>query len=153
MTFSRRCCCCLPGSKLFLHAFFSSPIAAAITAHGFIGSNIKDLSENQPDEPLIESLRDDAKVVESSLFFVDDFLRNTLDIHASAANAIEMRMAPVDLLKDVLEPVCSILHQRDGHVNVSFDCPENLVVLTDCLRLKQVRCWKLCDLPLLDIDN
>jgi hypothetical protein len=29
-----------------------------------------------------------------------------------------------------------MLYQRDGGVDVSMDCPKNLIVATDCLRLK-----------------
>ena len=82
------------------------------------------------------SLQEDVKIIGSSLSFIDDFLRSMLDIHASAANKLEIHWAPADLLTDVLEPVRSILHQRD--VDVTVYCPENLVVMTDCLRLKQV---------------
>jgi CheY-like chemotaxis protein len=61
-----------------------------------------------------------------------------LDMYRAAANKLEVKLAPMDLLKDVLEPVCSILYQRDGSVSVTMDCPENLIVATDCLRLKQI---------------
>jgi signal transduction histidine kinase len=47
-------------------------------------------------------------------------------------------LAPAHLLKDVLEPVCNIIYQRNGCVGVTVDCPENLFVATDCLRLKQI---------------
>jgi signal transduction histidine kinase len=30
-----------------------------------------------------------------------------------------------------------MLYQRDGGVDVTVDCPKNLIVATDCLRLKQ----------------
>jgi signal transduction histidine kinase len=34
--------------------------------------------------------------------------------------------------------VCNILYQRDGGVDVTVDCPKNLIIATDCLRLKQI---------------
>ena len=83
-------------------------------------------------------MQEDAQIISSSLSFIDDFLRSLLDMYRAAANKLEVKSAPTDLLKDVLEPVCSILYQRDGSVDVKVDCPENLIVATDCLRLKQI---------------
>jgi signal transduction histidine kinase len=31
-----------------------------------------------------------------------------------------------------------MLYQRDGGVDVTVDCPKNLIIATDCLRLKQI---------------
>ena len=125
-----------------LNAFLAhevrNPIAAAMSAHGFVASAVDDALKKKPDDELMASLQEDVKIIGSSLFFIDDFLRSMLDIHASAANKLEIRLAPTDLLKDVLEPVRSVLYQRDSPVDVTVDCPENLVVMTDCLRLKQV---------------
>jgi signal transduction histidine kinase len=47
-------------------------------------------------------------------------------------------MTPTDLLHDVLEPVGGMLHQRHGKVKVVVNCPKNLVIMTDRLRLKQI---------------
>ena len=121
-------------SILFL--FIYSPVAAAMSAHGFVASAVQEDSSKTTDKAFLTSLQEDVKIIGSSLSFIDDFLRSMLDIHASTANKLEIHLAPADLLTDVLEPVRSILHQRD--VDVTVYCPENLVVMTDCLRLKQV---------------
>ena len=116
-----------------------------MSAHSFVASAVQDIPYEITDKDFMTSLQDDIKIIGSSLFFVDDFLRSMLDIHASTANKLEIHLAPADLLKDVLEPVQSILYQRDGHVDVAVDCPENIVVMTDCLRLKQVSdCVSCC---------
>jgi hypothetical protein len=48
----------------------------------------------------------------------------------------KIKTAPYRSVENVLEPVCSMLYQRDG--NVVVGCPENLVdCATDRLRLKQ----------------
>lgn len=118
---------------------YCSPIAAALSAHGFVASAVNEtLGKTEVDQEFVASLREDVKIIGSSLYFIDDFLRSMLDVHASAANKLEIHLAPTDLLKDVLQPVQSILYQRDGCVDVAVDCPENLIVMTDCLRLKQV---------------
>ena len=66
-------------------------------------------------------------IVSSSLTFVNDFLRSMIDYHSSMDNKIKVENeAKTDLLKDVVEPVHAILHNR------------NAIVRTDSLRLKQV---------------
>ena len=121
-----------------LCSLFYSPIAAAISAHGFVASGLSEMPEKAEDGTDLQSLREDVRIIGSSLYFVDDFLRSMLDIHASTANKLKIHFAPTDLLKDVLEPVQSILYQRDGHVDVKVECAEGLIIETDCLRLKQV---------------
>lgn len=96
------------------------------------------LATKDQDKENMSSLKEDVDIIGSSLYFVDEFLRSMLDIHASSENKLELHMAPTDLVKDVLEPVRSILHKRGSSVDVMLDCPEQLVVMTDCLRLKQV---------------
>jgi signal transduction histidine kinase len=54
--------------------------------------------------------------------------------HRAAANKLEIKLAPTDLLKDVLGQ-CSMLYQRDGGVDVTVDCPKRL---RNGLRLKQI---------------
>jgi len=124
------------------HCYFCSllcsPVAAAIAAHSFVASALSEMPKKTEDSKEFQSLQEDVKIIGSSLYFVDDFLRSMLDIHASTANKLEIHLAPTDLLKDVLEPVQSILYQRDGHVDVTVECAESLIIMTDCLRLKQV---------------
>jgi len=104
-----------------------------------VASAVPEIPNKTTDKDFITSLEEDVKIIGSSLSFIDDFLRSMLDVHASAANKLEIHLAPTDLLTDVFEPVQSILrYQRDGRVDVTVDCPENLLVMTDCLRLKQV---------------
>ena len=57
----------------------------------------------------------------------------------SGGRFTKVTLAPTDLLKDVMEPVRSILKQRGGSVGVSIECSDSIIVNTDCLRLKQVR--------------
>lgn len=124
-----------------------SPVAAAIAAHGFVVSSVNELQKimaKSDNSDILTSLKGDVKVIGSSLYFIDDFLRSILDIHASMAKKLEVQLAPTDLLTDVLEPVQSMLCQRDGRIDVSIHCPDDLVVMTDCLRLKQVSICCIC---------
>ena len=96
------------------------------------------IAKHIPDHETIVSLQEDVKIVGNSLRFIDEFLRSILDIHASTANKLEIKLSPTDLYKDCLEPVKSILYQRDSVVDVQVDCPNDLIIMTDCLRLKQI---------------
>jgi CheY-like chemotaxis protein len=51
---------------------------------------------------------------------------------------MKITMAPTDILRDVLEPVASILYLRGNKVEVIAECTANVVVISDRLRLKQV---------------
>jgi signal transduction histidine kinase/CheY-like chemotaxis protein len=121
----------------FLAHEVRNPLAAAISALGFVTAAINETAYISNEE-FKASLQEDAQIIGSSLSFIDDFLRSMLDMYRATANRLEIKSAPTDLLKDVLEPVCSILYQREGSVDVTVDCPENLVVETDFLRLKQI---------------
>jgi signal transduction histidine kinase/CheY-like chemotaxis protein len=121
----------------FLAHEVRNPLSAAMAALSFVTSAINETAYISNEEFKV-SLQEDAQIISSSLRFIDDFLRSLLDMYRAAANKLEIKSAPTDLLKDVLEPVCSILHQRGGIVVVTVDCPENLIVATDCLRLKQI---------------
>jgi signal transduction histidine kinase/CheY-like chemotaxis protein len=121
----------------FLAHEVRNPLSAAMAALSFVTSAINETAYISNEE-FKASLQEDAQIISSSLRFIDDFLRSLLDMYRAAANKLEIKSAPTDLLKDVLEPVCSILHQRGGIVVVTVDCPENLIVATDCLRLKQI---------------
>ena len=121
----------------FLAHEVRNPLAAAISAHSFVASSVKE-SLNVFVDDSKENLQGDIKIIGSSLRFIDDFLRSMLDMYRAAANKLAVKLAPTDLLKDVLEPVRNMFYQRDVSFEMLVDCPEHLVVATDCLRLKQI---------------
>ena len=61
-----------------------------------------------------------------------------LDMHRAANQQMKISMGPTDMMQDVLEPVRAILHMRGNKVDVIAECPSNLVVMSDRLRLKQI---------------
>ena len=105
--------------------------------------SIKSLSS-----PRLVQAREDVQVVDNSLRFINDLLRTMLDMHRATSGNLQVKLAPVDLLRDVLEPVAGMLHRGgegnigrgtgDEKVQITVDCPEDIVVTTDVLRLKQV---------------
>ena len=115
-----------------------NPVAAAIAACSFVKSEV---SKEEPlrDQESLMATREDVTIIDNSLRFVSDLLRNMLDMHRAADKQLSVSMAPVDVLHDVLEPVAGMLHTRGGQiVEVMVDCPRDLFVMTDSLRLKQV---------------
>jgi len=85
----------------------------------------------------LETIEEDVQIIDSSLQFVNDLLRNMLDMHRANSNQIKIEFGPVDILRDILEPVASMLYQRGSDFEVELDCPEGLIAFTDKLRLKQ----------------
>ena len=61
-----------------------------------------------------------------------------LDIHRTASKKMKLEEAPTDALKDIFEPVKSILCVKQNKAKILVECPENLVVEVDRLRVKQI---------------
>eukprot|EP00980_Cylindrotheca_fusiformis_P005944 scaffold1262_cov106-Cylindrotheca_fusiformis.AAC.1 len=114
-----------------------NPVAAAMAACNFVQAEI---NKDAPfvEEKALEMVREDMGTIDNSLKFVNDLLRNMLDMHRAASKQLHVNMVPTDLRHDVLEPVGGMLHQRGSKVEMIIDCPENLWILADPLRLKQV---------------
>ena len=98
------------------------------------------LAEKEPfaTEESLKNTESDVYIIDNALNFVNDLLRNMLDMHRAANKQLKVTLEPTDVLHDVLEPVQAMLNQRDGKVNVSISCPPNLFVMGDRLRLNQV---------------
>jgi two-component system, OmpR family, sensor histidine kinase KdpD len=114
-----------------------NPVAAAMAACSFVKQAV-----NEPiplaTEEARRNTRDDVDVISNALNFVHDLLRNMLDIHRFANKNLKLTLIPTDLLRDVLEPVVAMLHQRRSKIAFLLECPENLHINTDRLRLKQI---------------
>ena len=121
----------------FLSHEVRNPLSAALSACSFVSAAL-----HEPD-PLSNPetrrlVREDIEVVNASINSINDFLRSMLDIHRTVGNHIKIEKSPTNLLKDVFEPVSAILYKRGLRFSVIVDCPDNLSVLTDPIRLKQV---------------
>jgi len=81
---------------------------------------------------------DDARIIESSLTYINDLLRSMLDINRARSGRIQVNNTPTDVLHDILEPAAAILCVRGARVQVLTECPPDLAVWTDQLRLKQI---------------
>lgn len=59
-------------------------------------------------------------------------------MHKSYSGKMAIEIAPVDILHDVFQPMTPLLYTRGMDVEVQIECPSNLVVRSDCLRLQQI---------------
>jgi len=111
--------------------------------------DVIDSSTRSFTSPRLTQAREDVQVVDHALRFINELLRNMLDMHRASSGKMLVKFAPVDLLRDVLEPVAGMLHRGgegrigrngkgDEKVQIVVECPEDIVVETDLLRLKQV---------------
>lgn len=90
------------------------------------------------DQETGELVREDIETVLSSLHFINDFVRSILDVYRTNSNKMKVEMSPIDIRRDVFEHVGAILYKRVANFDVIIDCPANLMVMSDCVRLKQV---------------
>ena len=61
-----------------------------------------------------------------------------LDASRVPNSGIRIEKQPTNLRSQVLEPIRSMLYLRDCNVELLIDCPDDIIVFTDCLRLKQL---------------
>jgi signal transduction histidine kinase/CheY-like chemotaxis protein len=115
-----------------------NPLSAAMTASVFVSSAIGDEKTSLADLDTRKSIQDDMGIIDASHKFINDLLRNMLDMNRVSSNQLRIELAHADLLRDVLEPVASMMYHRCEGFEILLDCPENLVVVTDRMRLKQI---------------
>ena len=62
-----------------------------------------------------------------------------LDMQKAVTNRIQLDLQPTCVMKDVFEPVVTMLYTRGNNFEVQYDCePANIVISTDRIRLKQI---------------
>ena len=92
---------------------------------------------------------DDVKIINESLHFINDLLRNMLDMQRAGSNQIPIEIKPTDIMNDIFKPVEAMMHLREVPFEVVLECgsgnsenkideDDQLVIMTDPLRLKQV---------------
>ena len=119
-----------------------NPLASALTACSFLETAFDKMLK--PGEPAARDAKDmlhvkeDLNVVKSSLTFINDLLRSLLDLSKIENKQMTLKTSPTDLLNDVIEPVATIVRRRHEAIKIEVDCPANVVVEADQMRLKQV---------------
>ena len=116
-----------------------NPLASALAALNFVSSKTADQGV-VPDSQERTVVQGDIRVIDSSLQFINELLRNMLDLHrSSSSTALKLHPVPTDVQKDILDPVASILYMRGASVDIITECdPPNLYILADRMRLKQI---------------
>lgn len=114
-----------------------NPLSAALSATSFVSTSIYEKEPLLTEESRI-AVREDVHIIESSLKFINDLLRSMLDLHRAKSNQLSLELSPTDIKRDILDPAASMLYQRDVMFSVEVHCPDNMLVLVDSLRLKQI---------------
>jgi signal transduction histidine kinase/CHASE1-domain containing sensor protein/CheY-like chemotaxis protein len=121
----------------FLAHEVRNPLAAAMSACSFVSSAI-DEDKSLATLETATLVKEDVGIINTSLQYINDLLRNMLDMHKAHSDQLGISLSPACLRKDVLEPVATMLYQRGDSFKVIVECPENLFILTDRIRLKQI---------------
>lgn len=114
-----------------------NPLSAAMSACTFVASFLDGLEATKPDQAQ-KAAKEDVVIIDSSLHFINDLLRNMLDLHRATNGQLQMKEAAISVLDDVLRPVSNMLYTRGPNIQVLIDCPKNLVIESDRLRLTQI---------------
>ena len=114
-----------------------NPLSAALSAVTFVSAAVS-VEKPLADEESQRQVREDVNIITRSLQFINDLLRSMLDMHRAVNKQMILVKSPTDLRKDILEPVATMLYHRGEDYELLLDCPENLVISTDRLRLTQV---------------
>ena len=108
-----------------------------MSACTFVKSAINDESLNNTRENL-KAIREDVEIIDSSLTYTHDLLRSMLDMHRATSHHLMIHETPLDVTRDILEPVASMLYQRNVGFELLTECPDGLFVVSDRLRIKQM---------------
>lgn len=116
-----------------------NPVAAAMSACSFVKAAVNDKEPCKTEETR-NALRDDVGIIDQSLHFVNDLLRNMLDMHRASSDQLRLDLRPTDIEKDIFEPVGAMLYHRTEGFEITIECArdESLVIVTDPIRLKQI---------------
>lgn len=110
-------------------------LSLAMAALSFVSTTTQ---KRITDAEIRKALLDDISIVSGSLEYINDLLKNMLDIHKTACNEMRLDIDSVNILEEIFEPVAKILVPRFGTVQTIIDCPPNLFAEIDRLRMKQV---------------
>jgi len=122
----------------FLSHEVRNPLSVAIAECSFAASALMNPQHNLEDATVRRDVCEDLEVVNSSLTFVNDFLRSMLDTHRASVHKLKATLAPTDTLRHVFQPVSNSINVRGAAFQVIVECPQDLIIMSDCVRLKQV---------------
>jgi signal transduction histidine kinase len=111
-------------------------LSSAIAALCFLSETAKEQVEDQNTRI---ALMDDIDILDNSLNYINDLLRNMLDIHRTKNKEFKLKCEPTDVLTELLEPAKAILRVRGAKAKIVIqaECEPNLIVNIDRLRAQQ----------------
>ena len=112
-----------------------NPLSAAISATSFVATVVE---TDNPSQVQLGQARADVKIIQTTLSFMDDLLRNMLDISRLSSRQVKITPKDLDLRDDILQPSVTMLHARNPDVEILLDCPRDLIISSDTIRLKQI---------------
>ena len=112
-----------------------NPLSSAMSALSFIKSAVLEPNYTKTTQ---KAILEDISIMNASLQFINELLRNMLDVHRTTDKQMKLDFGPTDVGRDVLQPVASILFMRGAKVDIKTDCPDDLFVKSDRMRLKQI---------------
>jgi CheY-like chemotaxis protein/anti-sigma regulatory factor (Ser/Thr protein kinase) len=113
-----------------------NPLSSALAALSFIREGVLAIS----DDSARSSLSNDVMTVQNSLDYIDDLLRNMLDIHRTSEQDFMLRYSMTNLKNGLLKQCKDIASTRNRRKDVNFlvECSSKLWAEIDPLRLEQV---------------
>lgn len=114
-----------------------NPLAAAMSACTFVSSSLEDKQAMTTDRGR-NAAKEDVAIIDLSLHYINDLLRDMLDLHRATNGQMKLKETETSVLHDVLTPVSNMLYNRGPSIKVVVDCPENLLIMVDRIRLTQI---------------
>ncbi|KAG7365571.1 two-component sensor histidine kinase [Nitzschia inconspicua] len=113
-----------------------NPLSSALAALSFIRDGVTHI----PNNDVRMSLTNDVSTVQNSLDYINDLLRNMLDVHRTSEEDFALRYSVTNLKNALLIPVKDIASSRNRGRDVKFlvESSTRLWVEVDPLRLEQV---------------
>jgi len=97
-----------------------NPLSSAISALSFVSTTVNDPNECQiSDETTRDTMKYDLRIMDASLQFINELLRNMLDMHRSASNQMKLNLSVIDVTSDVL--VCALLCLVSFHCYLTYN--------------------------------
>ena len=100
-----------------------NPLSAALSACTFVTTAVTEemrpLTEECQSNKNLEAALEDCHIISSSLQFINDLLRNMLDMQRASSNQLTIDMRTTDLFHDVFMPVNAMLYRRGGRFKLN----------------------------------
>lgn len=123
-----------------------NPLSAAIAASTFVNASVGQLSRHATEvdgldkrhAEVLMSVQEDMVIVDQSLHFINELLRSMLDMHRAASHQIRLQVETLSVRDDIFLPVMGMLYRRDEDFSIVMECPGDLCIQGDRVRLQQI---------------